>query len=124
DVAGAGSEGGGEGDAVVAMGAGAAGEVTSVVPGDPGRAQGRALAERVGKAVGHATLAAIERARAEAETAPLPLTLRSGCFEVRATPGSPRWAIGVPALGGSEDGASAFRSWRWVSDLVAEGVRG
>lgn len=117
-------EGGVEGDAVVAMGAGAAGDVTSMDPRDPGRTQGLALAERVGKAVGHATLAAIERARAETETAPLPLTLRSGCFEVRATPGSPRWAIGVPALGGSEDGASAFRSWRWVSDLVAEGFRG
>ncbi len=114
----------GDEDCVVAMGAGAGGDVTPMDPKNADRAQGLALARRVGEAVGKAVVAVVGLVRDDEETGPLPLTLRSGLYEVRPTAGTPRWAIGVPALGGAEDGGPFFRSWKWISGFFSEGFQG
>jgi hypothetical protein len=80
---------------------------------------GLALAEHVGQRVG-ARIVAVARAAKPASGRRLRLTLDAGVFEVDSEGSTPRWQIGVPVLGGSEDGGPSFRRLQFV----AEGFRG
>lgn len=103
-----------------AVGSGASGDVTPV-PSSPrnGRAQGPELAREVGERVARRI---VEVARAAPVFVPqrLPVILDAGVFEVRPNGSAPRWQIGVPVLGGSEDGGPSYRA----VEFVAEGFRG
>jgi FAD/FMN-containing dehydrogenase len=112
-------------DGVVgAVGSGASGDVTPLPgaqpqPGAPVPPAGIELAQHVGLRVG-ATITEMLRALPEPQGEHLRVTLDSGVFEVAADGSTPRWQVGVPVLGGSEDGGPAYRKLQFV----AEGFRG
>lgn len=103
-----------------AVGSGASGDVTPVPSNARSeRAQGLELARDVGERIARRI---VEVARAAQASAParLPVTLDAGIFEVKPNGSTPRWQVGVPVLGGSEDGGPSYRT----VELVAEGFRG
>jgi len=107
-----------------AVGSGASGDVTPLPspqaqPGAPAPLSGIELAQHVGLRVG-ATITEMLRAVPEPRDEHLRVTLDSGVFEVVADGSTPRWQVGVPVLGGSEDGGPAYRKLQFV----AEGFRG
>lgn len=106
-----------------AVGSGASGDVTPLPSpqGKPAAAPlaGIELAQHVGLRVG-ATITAMLGSMPEPSDEHLRVTLDSGVFEVLADGSTPRWQVGVPVLGGSEDGGPAYRKLQFV----AEGFRG
>lgn len=119
---------------VGAVGSGASGDVTPLPSLPPKRAGAKApeqkagaaaplsgieLAQHVGQRVG-ATISEMLRAAPQPSDEHLSVTLDSGIFEVAVDGSTPRWQVGVPVLGGSEDGGPAYRKLQFV----AEGFRG
>lgn len=105
------------GNALAALGQGAAGDITPLpVEDDRGLAQGQDLARRVGSALANAALSCVEHALLAASDAPLVLSHEAGRFRVAAEDGARSWMIGLPVLGGAEDGRSVFHELGFVRE--------
>lgn len=94
---------------VAALGQGAAGDITPLPFDDErGNSQGLELARNVGLALAEAALACAHDALTTSMNEPLALSHESGVFRVEARGDEPRWMIGLPVMGGAEDGRSIF----------------
>lgn len=82
--------------------------------------QGPGLASDVGGQVGRA-LVDVARGSSAVTDAVLPVTFSAGLFEVAARGTIPRWQIGVPALGGAEDGGPSVPLYDFFYQFVSEG---
>ncbi|HET9929199.1 MAG TPA: neutral/alkaline non-lysosomal ceramidase N-terminal domain-containing protein, partial [Polyangiaceae bacterium] len=111
----------GEGTAVAALGQGAGGDITPLpFDDDRGASQGPELAQRVGAALAKAALACVDQAMSEAALVPLVLSHESGIFRVDAPSGERPWMIGLPVMGGAEDGRSVFYELGFVREGTAQ----
>lgn len=110
-----------DGAAVAALGQGAGGDVTPLPFDDErGASQGPELARVVGTHLAQAALSCVEQAMAESPRGPLVLSHESGVFRVEAPNGERAWMIGLPVMGGAEDGRSVFYELGFAREGIAQ----